>query len=228
MEHIISLDNIKKSYYLSSWEEIPVLKGIHLDVKKGSSVALMGPSWSGKSTLLNIIWFLHPTTSGKYFFNGEDIADFKDDKTLSFIRNMKCWFVFQQYYLIPRLTSLQNVMLPGLYAGTPIKERIDRAKHLLNEVGLWDKLENKPAELSGWQQQRVAIARSLMNNPELILADEPTWALDSENSEEVITLLMSLQKEGTSIIMVTHEEHIATYADRIVRLKDGIITNSLE
>ena len=220
---LIQMNNITKSYYLASGQEIPVLKWIDVSIEEGESVALMGPSGSGKSTLLNIIGFLHPSTAGEYLFLGEDVSEFKDDVTLSYIRNKKCGFIFQQYFLIPRLTAVQNVMLPGTYAWYTKREWIEKATKLLQKVGLGDKLHNKPNELSWGQQQRVAIARSLMNDPNLILADEPTWALDSTTSQEVIELIMSFKEQGTTIVMVTHEEKIASFADRIIRLNDGVI-----
>lgn len=219
--HLIEMEDVTKSYYLPNGDEIPVLKDIDLQIEKGSFVTLMWPSGSGKSTLLNIIWFLHPSSGGTYLYGEEDVSAFKDDTTLSYIRNRKCGFIFQQYFLIPRLTALQNVMLPAMYAWLSHKMRVDKAASILEQVGLGDKLANRPWELSGWQQQRVAIARALMNDPELILADEPTGALDSKNGAEVMELIQSFRAQGTTVIMVTHEQFIAEYADRIIYLKDG-------
>ena len=220
---LISLTNITKSYYLEDETEIPVLKGIDVSIEKGEFVALMGPSGSWKSTLLNIIWFLHPSTSGTYMFDGEDISAFKDDETLAYIRNQKCGFIFQQYFLIPRLTAVENVMLSGMYAGKSRAQMRAKALTLLEQVGLADQAEKTPSQLSWWQQQRVAIARALINDPVLILADEPTGALDSASGAEVMELIMWFQERWTSIVMVTHEESIAEFADRTIRLRDGRI-----
>ncbi len=225
MARQVYMDEIHKSYFLTNGKEIPVLKGINLTINEGEFVALMGPSGSGKSTLLNIIGFLHPSTTGDYFFGWENVSEFKDDATLSFIRNQKCWFIFQQYYLIPRLSSLRNVMLPGIYAWLTTKEREKRAKRLLERVGLWHRLTSVPSELSGWEQQRVAIARALMNNPSLILADEPTGALDSATGDGVMEILGELHSSWTTIVMVTHEHYIAENADRIIYLRDGKVVN---
>nr|MDD3720523.1 ABC transporter ATP-binding protein [Candidatus Gracilibacteria bacterium] len=219
--NIIEMTDITKSYYLTNGEEIPVLKGINLSIKTGEFVSLMGESGSGKSTLLNIIGFLHHSNNGKYFFETEDVSDFKDDNILSFIRNKKIGFIFQQFHLINKLTALENVLLPGLYLDKTPAEKIKIAKDLLKKVGLGDKMNNRPGELSGGQQQRVSIARALMNNPEIILADEPTGALDSNTSIEIMNLMMSLKNEGKTIIMVTHTELVAKYSDRIIFLKDG-------
>lgn len=217
---IIKMTDIKKSYYLTNWVEIPVLKWVNLEIKSGEFVTLMWESGSWKSTLLNIIWFLHHSNSGKYFFEWEDVSEFRDENILSYIRNRKIWFIFQQFHLIPKLTALENVILPGLYLDKTSEEKKQIARDLLIKVWLWDKINNRPWELSGWQQQRVSIARSLMNNPEIILADEPTWALDSTTSIEIIDLMMSLKKEGKTIIMVTHASLVAKYSDRIIFLKD--------
>lgn len=218
--NIIEMTDITKSYYLTNWEEIPVLKWINLSIKTWEFVSLMWESGSWKSTLLNIIWFLHHSNNWKYFFETEDVSDFKDDNILSFIRNKKIWFIFQQFHLINKLTALENVLLPWLYLDKTPAEKIKIAKDLLKKVWLWDKMNNRPWELSGWQQQRVSIARALMNNPEIILADEPTWALDSNTSIEIMNLMMSLKNEWKTIIMVTHTELVAKYSDRIIFLKD--------
>ncbi len=218
---IIQLEDVRKSYYLTNKVEIPVLKWIRLSIQKGEFVALMGESWSGKSTLLNIIWCLHWVSSGKYIFEWEDISFLQNDDMLSFIRNRKMGFIFQQFHLIPKLTAIENVMLPGLYLNMSQDEKRERAQMLLWKVWLLDKIANRPGELSGWQQQRVSIARSLMNNPEILLADEPTWALDSETSTEVMKIMTDLKKDGKTIIMVTHTPLVARFADRIIFLKDG-------
>lgn len=220
---LIQLQWITKSYYLEDGTEISVLKWIDVSIKEWEFVALMGPSGSWKSTLLNIIWFLHPSTSGVYEFDGEDISAFKDDETLAYIRNQKCGFIFQQYFLIPRLTAAENVMLSGMYAWKTRTQMRKKALHLLDQVWLADQADKTPSQLSWGQQQRVAIARALINDPMLILADEPTWALDSHSGAEVMNLIMWFQEKWTSIVMVTHEENIAAFADRIVRLKDGIV-----
>ncbi|MFA6090936.1 MAG: ABC transporter ATP-binding protein [Candidatus Gracilibacteria bacterium] len=222
---LIQLENIKKSYFLTNKEEVPVLKGINISIRKKEFVVLMGESGSGKSTLLNIIGCLHSVSSGKYFFEGEDISHLQDDDMLSYIRNRKVGFIFQQFHLISKLTALENVMLPSLYLEMNSSEKEARAKMLLEKVGLGDKLDNRPGELSGGQQQRVSIARSLMNDPEILLADEPTGALDSETSIEVMKIIMNLKNEGKTIIMVTHTPIMAKYADRIIFLKDGKVEN---
>ncbi|MDD5769992.1 MAG: ABC transporter ATP-binding protein [Candidatus Gracilibacteria bacterium] len=218
---IIKMSDITKSYYLTNLTEIPVLKGVNLEIKSGEFVVLMGESGSGKSTLLNIIGFLHHSTGGKYFFEGEDVGDFKDDNILSFIRNKKIGFIFQQFHLIAKLTALENVLLPGLYLEKTSSQKTKIAKDLLKKVGLGDKINNYPGELSGGQQQRVSIARALMNNPEIILADEPTGALDSTTTIEIMNLMMDLKKDGKTIVMVTHTPLVAKYSDRIIFLKDG-------
>ncbi|MDD2487710.1 MAG: ABC transporter ATP-binding protein [Candidatus Gracilibacteria bacterium] len=222
---LIRLENVKKSYFLTNKEEIPVLKGIDLKILKKEFVVLMGESGSGKSTLLNIIGCLHGVSSGKYEFQGEDISFLKDDDMLSYIRNRKMGFIFQQFNLIPKLTALENVMLPSLYLEMSNLEKENKAKMLLKKVGLGDKLINRPGELSGGQQQRVSIARSLMNDPEILLADEPTGALDSETSIEVMKIIMDLKNDGKTIVMVTHTPLVARYADRIIFLKDGKVEN---
>ncbi len=222
-ESAIKLENVKKSYYLANGEEIPVLKGINLEIKKGEFVAIMGESGGGKTTLLNIIGCLHPISEGKYFLEGEDIGGVRDDFTLAFIRNKKMGFVFQQFNLFMRLNALKNVSLPALYAGTSLSEREERAKELLASLGMSERLGHKPSELSGGQQQRVAICRALINDPEIILADEPTGALDSKSGLEVMGIFSNFKKEGKTVVMVTHTAEVAKYADRIIYLRDGLV-----
>ncbi len=217
----IKLENVKKSYYLSNGEEIPVLKGIDLEIKKGEFVAIMGESGGGKTTLLNIIGCLHPLSDGRYFLGGENIGDVRDDFTLAFIRNKKMGFIFQQFNLLSRLSALKNVALPSLYAGVDRKTRETKAKDLLESVGLGDRIEHKPTELSGGQQQRVAISRSLVNDPEIILADEPTGALDSKSGMEVMEIFKGFKQQGRTVLMVTHTAEVAKFADRIIYLRDG-------
>ncbi|MFK7779789.1 MAG: ABC transporter ATP-binding protein [Candidatus Gracilibacteria bacterium] len=225
LETIIELKDVHKSYFLDNGEEIEVLKGINLKIRKGEFVALMGESGGGKSTLLNIIACLHPLNSGHYYLEGDNIGEVKDEDILAFIRNKKMGFIFQQFNLLPRLSALQNVELPALYNGTPENERISKAKELLTKVGLADKFINKPGELSGGQQQRVSIARSLINDTEILLADEPTGALDSVTSHEVMELIKTLKTEGKTIVMVTHDPEVAKVSDRIIFLKDGKVTD---
>jgi putative ABC transport system ATP-binding protein len=222
-DHIIHLEEIHKSYFLSNGVEMPILKGLDLKVKKGEFLIIMGESGGGKSTLLNILGCLHPLTSGKYHIKGEDIGIVRDDYTLAFIRNKLIGFVFQQFNLLSKLTALKNVALPALYAGEAKIEREEKAAKILTSVGLGDRLHHKPTELSGGQQQRVAIARALVNEPEIILADEPTGALDTESGKEIMKIFVDLNKKGKTIIMVTHEPSIATYGHRIIFLRDGQI-----
>jgi putative ABC transport system ATP-binding protein len=222
---IISLSWITKSYYLSNQIEIPVLKWIDITIERGEFVALMGHSGSGKSTLLNVMGLLHPADDGIYELDGEDISLYRDDFSASYIRNRKLGFIFQLYYLIPRLNALENVMLPAIYAEQSEDERREKAKYYLGKVWLGDKMYNKPSELSWGQQQRVSIARALINEPEIIFADEPTGALDSETTHEVMKLISSLNEWGKTIIMVTHEPDVAAYANRVIMLKDGKVEN---
>ena len=221
MSSIIQLDNIQKSYYLGK-QELKVLKGITLDIFKEEYVALMGPSGSGKSTLMNILGCLDSPTGGSYFLNGSDVSKMQDDD-LAEVRNKEIGFVFQQFNLLPRLTAAENVALPLIYNGTPKKERTEISLEMLNRVGLSDRSHHKPNELSGGQNQRVAIARALVNNPSIILADEPTGNLDSKTSVEIMHIFDKIQADGNTVILVTHEEEIAHYAHRIIRLLDGII-----
>lgn len=218
---IIKLSDLKKDFYLENGDVINVLKWVDLEIKKGEFVALMWESWSGKSTVLNIIACLFKTTNWKYLLDWEDISDLEDDEILSYIRNKKMWFIFQQFHLIPYFNSIENTSLPWLYLWIERSERLKKSKELLIKLWLQDKLHSKPWELSGWQQQRVAIARALINDPEILLADEPTGALDSKTSIEIMELLKELNKNWLTIIMVTHSKLTAKYADRIIYLEDG-------
>ncbi len=221
MDSIIHLDAIEKTYYLGS-QAIPVLKRITLDIFKNEYVALMGPSGSGKSTLMNILGCLDTPTAGKYILNGHDVSKMQDDD-LADIRNKEIGFVFQQFNLLPRLSAAENVALPLVYAGISKKERIERAMEALKKVGLSDRSHHKSNELSGGQIQRVAIARALVNNPSLLLADEPTGNLDSKTSVEIMEIFGKIQQAGNTVVLVTHEEDIAKYAKRVVRLRDGVV-----
>lgn len=221
MQGIIHLDNIKKNYYLGR-QVIEVLKGISLDIFKNEYVALMGPSGSGKSTLMNILGCLDTPTAGRYILNGQDVSSMADN-ALADVRNKEIGFVFQQFNLLPRLTAVENVALPLVYAGVPKKQRIEKAKYVLDKVSLADRGHHKPNEMSGGQNQRVAIARALVNDPSIILADEPTGNLDSRTSHEIMEIFGQIHASGNTVILVTHEEDIAHFAHRIVRLRDGII-----
>jgi putative ABC transport system ATP-binding protein len=218
---IIRLEHIHKSYFMGK-QALPVLKGVSLNILKNEYVALMGPSGSGKSTLMNILGCLDTPTDGTYILNGQDVSKMADDD-LADVRNMEIGFVFQQFNLLPRLTAAENVALPLVYAGIPRRQRLERAMAVLEKVGLADRSHHKPNELSGGQAQRVAIARALINNPSLILADEPTGNLDSKTSIEIMDIFTAIQSAGNTVVLVTHEEDIANYANRIVRLRDGII-----
>jgi putative ABC transport system ATP-binding protein len=221
MSSIIKLENIQKSYYLGK-QELKVLKGISLEIFKNEYVALMGPSGSGKSTLMNILGCLDSPTAGRYILNGEDVSKMQDDD-LADVRNKEIGFVFQQFNLLPRLTAAENVALPLIYNGTTKKTRTELSLEMLDKVGLADRSHHKPNELSGGQNQRVAIARALVNNPSIILADEPTGNLDSKTSVEIMHIFDKIQADGNTVILVTHEEDIAEYAHRIIRLRDGVI-----
>jgi putative ABC transport system ATP-binding protein len=222
----IKLEKVYKSYYLENGEEIPVLKGIDLTIKKGEFVAIMGESGGGKTTLLNVIGCLHPLSQGKYFLDGEDIGGVKDDFTLAFIRNKKMGFIFQQFNLFSRFSALKNVALPALYAGVSASERETKAKNLLQSIGLAERVYHRPTELSGGQQQRVAICRALINDPEIILADEPTGALDSKSGIEVMDIFTKFKNQGRTVVMVTHTTEVAKYADRIIYLRDGQVLDN--
>lgn len=221
MNSVIHLDQIKKSYFMGKME-LEVLKGISLDINRNEYVALMGPSGSGKSTLMNIIGCLDTPTAGTYILNGHDIGETEDNR-LAEIRNKEIGFVFQQFNLLPRLTALENVALPLVYAGMGKRIRTDKANHVMDLVSLTDRSHHKPNELSGGQCQRVAIARALVNDPSIILADEPTGNLDTKTSYEIMEIFNKIHANGNTIVLVTHEEDIANHAHRIVRLRDGLI-----
>lgn len=205
-------------------EVLHVLKGIDLTIEKGEYVALMGPSGSGKSTLMNLLGCLDTPTSGEYWLNGADVSVMSDDE-LAEIRNREIGFVFQTFNLLPRSTALDNVALPLIYAGMSSSERTARAREVLTDVGLMDRMTHRPNELSGGQRQRVAVARALVNRPSLILADEPTGNLDTKTSLEIMALFDEIHAQGNTLIVVTHEEDIAQYAHRIIRLNDGQIAS---
>lgn len=221
MQGIIHLDDIRKNYYLGK-QTIEVLKGISFDIFKNEYVALMGPSGSGKSTLMNILGCLDTPTAGKYILNGKDVSRTSDNE-LAVVRNNEIGFVFQQFNLLPRLTAAENVALPLVYAGVPKKQRMEKAMEVLRKVDLTDRSHHKPNEMSGGQNQRVAIARALVNDPAIILADEPTGNLDSKTSYEIMGIFSKIHDSGNTVILVTHEEDISHYAHRIIRLRDGLI-----
>ena len=218
---ILQLRGITKEFKLGS-QVVHALKGIDLDITKNEYVALLGPSGSGKSTLMNLLGCLDTPTSGHYELNGIDVSSLKDN-SLAEIRNAKIGFVFQTFNLLPRYTALENVALPLVYAGLKKEERLVRAAEVLDQVRLSDRMEHRPNQLSGGQRQRVAVARALVNNPTLILADEPTGNLDSKTSLEIMKLFDEIQAAGNTVVLVTHEEEIAQYAKRVIRLVDGNI-----
>ena len=220
---LISLQNIRKTYVLGD-QTVHALKQIDLDIHQGEYVALMGPSGSGKSTLMNIIGCLDTPSAGQYWLNQKEVSQMTDIE-LSKVRNDEIGFVFQTFNLLNRLSSLENVALPLVYAGVPQKERLERARETLNKVGLGNRLDHKPNELSGGQRQRVAVARALINNPSLLLADEPTGNLDTHTSHEIMGLFEEIHAAGNTIVLVTHEEDIANHAKKIVRLRDGLIAS---
>jgi len=223
---MIIMENIIKSYKVAK-EDLHVLSQINLTIKAGEFVAIMGPSGSGKSTLMNLIGCLDTPTSGNYYFAGENVAAYKDED-LACIRNSSIGFVFQHFQLLPRLTALKNVELPMIYAGFSKSERRYRSEEALRKVGLADRMDHLPSALSGGQKQRVAIARAIVNEPKLLLADEPTGALDSKTSETIMEQFSKLNDEGATVILVTHEAEIAAYAKRTITVRDGRIISDLE
>ncbi|MFV0484193.1 MAG: ABC transporter ATP-binding protein [Bacteroidales bacterium] len=218
---IIELQDIVKTYHIGT-QTVQALNSVSLSINKGEYVSIMGSSGSGKSTMMNIIGGLDSPSSGTYILNNKRVSEM-DDEELASIRNNEIGFVFQTFNLLPRSTSLANVILPLIYAGVPKHERTERAKKMLTNVGLADRMDHKPNELSGGQRQRVAVARALINNPAILLADEPTGNLDSRISEEIMRLFAEIHKRGNTIVMVTHEEDIAQHSHRIIRLRDGQI-----
>jgi putative ABC transport system ATP-binding protein len=221
MSLVIKIRKITRDFKMGQ-EILHVLKGIDLDIEKGEYVALMGPSGSGKSTLMNILGCLDTATSGSYELNGVNVSTMTDDE-LAEIRNKEIGFIFQTFNLLPRTTALDNVALPMIYAGASKAERTKRAEEVLHDVGLADRMDHRPNELSGGQRQRVAVGRALVNNPSIILADEPTGNLDSKTSEEIMNLIDAIHQKGNTVILVTHEEDIAMRAKRVIRLRDGLI-----
>ncbi len=223
---LISIDNLKKIYQVGT-QEVRALNGVSLAIRRNEYVAIMGPSGSGKSTLMNILGCLDTPTSGHYILNGTDVSQM-DDNSLAEVRNKEIGFVFQSFNLLPRYTALDNVALPLIYAGLSKHERNERAQNALANVDLINRMDHKPNELSGGQRQRVAVARALVNNPSIILADEPTGNLDTKTSIDIMNLFEDIYKKGNTIIVVTHEEDIALHARRIIRLRDGLIESDLD
>jgi len=221
MGKIIQLKDISKIYTIGTIE-VPALRSITIDIDKNEYVAIMGPSGSGKSTLMNLIGCLDTPTQGVYILNNHDVSSLTDDQ-LAAVRNKEIGFVFQTFNLLPRYDALGNVLLPLIYAGKTKIERVERAKKVIDQVGLTDRIHHKPNEMSGGQRQRVAVARALVSNPSIILADEPTGNLDSKTSIDIMRLFSEIHRNGNTIILVTHEEDIARYAHRIIRLRDGIV-----
>ena len=226
MEKMISVQEMKKTYIMGT-EQVHALKSITCNILKNEYVALMGPSGSGKSTLMNLLGCLDTPTSGTYLLNGINVSQMEDSE-LAAVRNREIGFVFQTFNLLPRLTALDNVALPLVYSGMSKANRIERASHVLDIVGLGDRMTHKPNELSGGQRQRVAIARALVNDPAIILADEPTGNLDTKTSIEIMQIFESIQDKGNTVIIVTHEPDIAEHAHRIINLRDGLIETDVK
>lgn len=223
---VIELVKVNKVYDMGAEVQVQALKDISISIERGEYVAIMGPSGSGKTTLMNILGCLDTPTSGLYLFDGTNVSEM-DDNDLAKIRNQGIGFVFQTFNLIPRSDALHNVELPLIYSGVPVSERKERARSTLEMVGLGERIHHKPNELSGGQRQRVAIARALINNPSIILADEPTGNLDSKTGDEIMIFFEELHAKGNTIILVTHEEYIAEHAKRIIRIKDGMVESDL-
>jgi putative ABC transport system ATP-binding protein len=220
---VIRTENLVKTYEMGA-EQVHALQGVDLEIRKGEYVAIMGPSGSGKSTLMNLIGCLDSPTSGRYWLAGRLVSELDDDE-LAYIRNKEIGFVFQTFNLLPRATALHNVELPLIYNGTPAEERVEKAKLALQRVDLTQRMNHKPNELSGGQRQRVAIARALVNDPSIVLADEPTGNLDSKTGEEIMNLFENLHRQGNTIILVTHEMDIAQHAHRVIFIRDGKIAS---
>lgn len=222
MAEILNMQNICKSYYLGD-DELEILHQVNLTIHSGEFLSILGPSGSGKSTMMNIIGCLDVPTSGKYLLSGKDIEEL-DEAEMAAVRNKEIGFIFQSFQLLPRLSALKNVELPLIYSNIPASERKKRAKEILNRVGLSDKIHNLPSQLSGGQQQRVAIARALVTQPTILLADEPTGALDQKTGAQVMELFEDLHRDGSTIIMITHDHKIASHAKRVVNILDGFLT----
>ena len=222
---MITFKNIKKSYFIGE-RELPILKGINLEIEKGEFIILMGVSGSGKTTLMNIVGLLDKQTEGEYEFMGKSI-DGLDDEALAGFRNMHIGFVFQQFFLLPYLNAIENVLIPIVYSTKQLKHPREKARQLLGKFGLADRIHNKPSQLSGGEQQRVAIARALINDPDLILADEPTGALDSKTGNEIMELFCMLNEEGKTVIVVTHDPKLASFGKRLIRIEDGSISQDI-
>ncbi len=225
MSNIIEIDHIIKNYYIGT-VIVRALRDVSLTINRNEYVAIMGPSGSGKSTLMNVLGCLDTPTDGIYMLNDKDVSKMEDNQ-LAEVRNREIGFVFQTFNLLPRYTALENVTLPLIYAGVSKHERIEKAKETLTKVGLGDRMDHKPNELSGGQRQRVAVARALVNDPSIILADEPTGNLDSKTSKDIMQLLDDIHSSGNTVILVTHEEDIAQYAGRIIRLMDGEVESDV-